>query len=1092
MKKFKRLFILPAVIVLCMSVILGNVMTAFAAPVTDTDDDVFKIPAFKTTYAVGDIVEFEGLDVANVELTVKDPVGRDVTLNSDKLSFNPTMAGYYVVSFEKGAAKYDKLIIKVEADSAVLKIPYNGAEIPTYTKVGAESKVEFTVPVAKVVEYDEDDSSVFEDVSSEYTISYKVTGPSGAVTSTEVKNDTDVTVGHKFSSTQGKGTYLVRFEAKKNGSDSVITSNFTVNAVEDFADTEKPKLSMMSVSNSLPQRVKYTLPTATATDDYDSNVKITVSVTDKDGKAVVVVEEENGKLVKKDEAVKFDNDKQMSFYPWEAGTYKIEYVATDDVGNSAKSVYNVTVADNRAPVIDTETLPTSINWGVNVAKELNAGANPTPKWISMPLSIKIPEVTDNVSTLPEGKELLADKDTVVGANEIKLFYSLKDNSKTGTDATLFDSRNQNHDSKDIIKYNKDNKTLDLTFVNTGTYTLTLTARDTDANGSYDNSSSKVVSIVVTDEYVDATAPEVTEVKNLPQYIFVGDKFVAPAISVQDLYGEGNDLKNSSGLIKEIDYEFVPTVGETQVILKDETYFRPKTSGVINLTIKLTDSVGHELAVPYSRTVAVYSDEDVDGTDELTVDNGTMSTSGLKIVDKKALIEDVVISAPSNNNNFLGYELIVKEGDSVISTKVVSYNAVAGSNDTLVLKNILFDVKTAGSELTETYTVTLRAFRINGESVVSTVVYDNTTTLDDSGSAFDLTADINRDKTVSELEVLEGYRLPTAADIDIDSNFRVISGVSYSLHGNIFTPKYMGENYSIELYSYGATEFNKNAEGKVVKYTLESANSKVTSVNKSSIEVGVSSDVEQYKAKWEGEQNINVDVDEAKDGFVKIPEINKYVNKANALNGNPLVEATVTVTDRKGNSAQIYRIDGTKLATVAPKSFLTIADYKYFRPDVDGKYTISYKLSDASTTSNIVVGDLIMPWITNLSSIAPKSSYTQGSKLTLVKVVAADNLTAVDDLTINTKLSSRSGALISVETDDDGNEFYTLTDSGTYTLVYEVIDEAGNKYVKQFSFSVNAKTNPVNYELLSTVLIVAAVVLIVGVGVYFFRFKKIKE
>lgn len=95
--------------------------------------------------------------------------------------------------------------------------------------------------------------------------------------------------------------------------------------------------------------------------------------------------------------------------------------------------------------------------------------------------------------------------------------------------------------------------------------------------------------------------------------------------------------------------------------------------------------------------------------------------------------------------------------------------------------------------------------------------------------------------------------------------------------------------------------------------------------------------------------------------------------------------------------------------------------------------------------------------------------------------------------ITRTLYGPNGNAISVDRDDKNQEYYTLKDAGTYTLTYTVEDEAGNVYTKEFKITVTGEgKTPFNYQILSTVLIITAVVLIVGVGVYFFRFRKIKE
>jgi hypothetical protein len=72
--------------------------------------------------------------------------------------------------------------------------------------------------------------------------------------------------------------------------------------------------------------------------------------------------------------------------------------------------------------------------------------------------------------------------------------------------------------------------------------------------------------------------------------------------------------------------------------------------------------------------------------------------------------------------------------------------------------------------------------------------------------------------------------------------------------------------------------------------------------------------------------------------------------------------------------------------------------------------------------------------------------------------------------------------------------FTLDEAGKYTVRYEVIDEAGNSAVKEFEITVTGKSSGSGISLaaLSTILIIVGVLLIAGVVVYLFRFRKVKK
>ena len=71
---------------------------------------------------------------------------------------------------------------------------------------------------------------------------------------------------------------------------------------------------------------------------------------------------------------------------------------------------------------------------------------------------------------------------------------------------------------------------------------------------------------------------------------------------------------------------------------------------------------------------------------------------------------------------------------------------------------------------------------------------------------------------------------------------------------------------------------------------------------------------------------------------------------------------------------------------------------------------------------------------------------------------------------------------------------TLTASGKYTVTYTVTDAAGNSSTKEFVFTVtgSSKAGGLSPAALGTILTVVGVLLIVGVIVYLFRFRRVKK
>lgn len=1046
MKKLRRLIISVLVLIMSLTLLSGNVITVFAdetyllQPVT--------IGSLPSEGNVGEEIDLSNAG-SSVTLLVKDPIGKDVTLTNKK--FIPQKAGYYTVSvYGANGVFYESFKINVTVDDAVISIPYNGADIATYISTGTA----ITIPEASMVVYDKENTSEVDEEATEeanrnYTITYSVTAPNGTVTTLTPNNGIATFDADK---TTTSGSYLVRYKAT-NGS-VVKTRDFTVNVQEDFEDEEKPELSVLSFPNSAAQKVKLTLPKATATDNKDENVKVTITVFDNEGKKVKVVNDDDEKnLVLGTEDVVFDNDKSMSFYPWTAGPYMVEYTATDDSQNSVKSTYNINVSDTKAPVIELDEDAIPSVWGITV--ENASGALSDDRLI-----IPKPEVWDNVTA----KE------------DIELYFSIKNSSSE----TLYDSKDASKYFEGFVKEENGNYLIDFSVLGTkgktqtGTFTLTFTARDKDSNGKLKNTSYKPVTVEIKDSYVDDDYPSV-QTKNVPQYVMVGDKFYKPEITSYD---------ETSKVNLDVKYELISGTETVEFDFDEKDYYVPAKAGKIQITINAADSVGNAITTQ-TYTVDVYSDKILTSAPTFKADSNWTSTdaaTSLFVADgsdykqreiyhdvassKVVTVSNIVIQSAGSEYDFIGYEVIVREpatkdvssvtyqgvGQRLNTTVLssIAYNETASKYE-LTLEKISFEVRKAG-----VHSLTIRAYNMSGASTFATVNFEvksNSDVMFMSSNGSGKVAQVSYNTTLpTELEIGEEYALPLK-NYNGNNDFvkREITGPAYEIMGNIFTPKAVGE-YSITL---------TDTKGRSITQTL-------TCVDTTKPEFKVLGEIPSYSVKYTAEN----------DAFIEIPEVS-------IIDKGTLKEYKVKVTDKNGQVVKVITKNGKE----------------GFRPEIDGTYKITYTISDSSNTESytltVKVGDLIKPAILDVSKIAPTSSkFEQGYKLYAKELTSdnvSDNVTKASDLKISRVLYGPNGDVINVSTDDNNKEYYKLSDAGTYTLTYTVTDEAGNVYTKEFKLTVTGEgKSPINYQVLSTILIITAIVLIVGVGVYFFRFRKIKE
>lgn len=203
----------------------------------------------------------------------------------------------------------------------------------------------------------------------------------------------------------------------------------------------------------------------------------------------------------------------------------------------------------------------------------------------------------------------------------------------------------------------------------------------------------------------------------------------------------------------------------------------------------------------------------------------------------------------------------------------------------------------------------------------------------------------------------------------------------------------------------------------------------------------------------------------------------------------------------------YRGSSSRTTTINMSDWTTNDDYNAETGNIDyqltrdGNYTITYYVYDNQGNLNddrsysIAVGDCESPKI-DLPSDLVEERYDLGSTLTLdfdkIKQAISDNVTSTDALleTLEIKLVNTSNNNKEVENTGNAEEnrySYTLNEAGTYRLEISVRDEAGWETVNdeiEFEVSTDAEGGMNVYEIVGTVLIVVACLVLAGVILYF--------
>ena len=1059
MKKLKSIWLTILAGALSVAMVIGSLsFTAFAAP-APTAAQVFANVKIARRVAYGGT--FDIAEASNATVTVTAPSGRDVTPDSVPGTVTAKEVGTYTVTYEQNGESYDFGVYSYTENEYSLKVDGNGADIPTYILKGET----FTLPSAKLVYYDED-GNVVED-SAEVKARFSLGGNGDVV----VSDETAVT----YKADQS-GILTVQYYAFLNGGSKLYTQDYTVRIQDTFKDTTAPTLSVSNVPRTGNINRGVTLPVATTSDNFDSNVKVDISVTFA-GEPVKEVElDDNGYAVSvKETDVAFDNDRVMTFYPTEEGQYRVTYIATDDAGNqSARHEYEITVSDTSAPVInDIAEWQIPENWGLNVRKATSEDDDTAIPVDDATISFPVPEVVDNAGSegLTISFELTDSKDnTVIEYTNILDKEETFTGSYTGEAVTFRD-----------LKFDFNKVSSDQSATKTGTYTVEYIARDDSGNRV-----TRRYTISVSNTYTDTNYPSAARITDTPQYLVVGgdqETFTVPAASVADSetsrlhveYTITSDASATDG------YETAVTVdgGEVADILSadgnDYLEFEDGRKLLLNtkldLQVKATDSVGQ------ARTSDVYT-VDVVTPDTLpqtiaVTNNLTENTevSGNYVANSTVeLAGTVTIAADEASYPYTGFELYVVDPDGAVLTNGVSvetyYDAAA---DNIVLRNISF---TPGNE--GDYKVVVRAFNLAN---VSSATVFNVTVEPDKSSGGGILQSVKMPTTGDVYETYE-FKATKWADKDtgevLTDGYVVhrIKGGRMSVMNNDFTALSTG-TYSFRDYVIDVT-----TKEEVYPEVAQTYNISVTSDETPVIEaLGL---VPTYSEV---------------DAVVELPLFVALTEHAN-------ITPKVTVTDKGGENVSLTEVDenGDNIKT----SGLPLAGYT-FTPEEDGQYTVSVTashrgVSATALTYTINVGDVVAPDFT--LSASQQTSYRLNSEFTFETITAvAGEGEDVSDFTYTKTLVDPSGEEVDTVSGTGttyasrGNSGTTITlsKSGTYTVIYEVTDENNNTSTQKYTITVTAQASGGNVSLtaISTVLIIVGIVLIVGVIVYLVRYRKIK-
>lgn len=918
------------------------------------------------------------------------------------------------------------------------------------------------------------------------------------------------------------------------------SEDIVVNVQDNFEDTTAPTLSAVSLSTSANVNTKVQLPAMNPSDDYSSRTFVEISVKDPDGNNVKTYEVNDYGYAMPDKEgaeVVFDNSTAEGrvFYPVKLGAYKVSYRAFDGFNWSQTNTYTVTVSDKLAPqIVDTHSDEIPTQWGINSVKKSDGTEANNASDISTAFKMPFPEVVDNY----------------YGADGIKVTIQLDNPNRTIAkwEGKVSEFANGVALTSTYAKYFKDEKgpsfkdtglDFDFNLINfeqstlngktgekVGDWKLTYTVKDDKGSAT----SKKEFVIKVVENFTDTEAPVIDENIDLPKYVLItgeDDTFEVPAISVSDNYDTDMSIvysMTSAGVtaggtvvydgvtyevISEYDeldksgatYDIFSVAGKYYIGISEDNHdYALLLSGSpakVTLNFSAKDDVGNSSAMKATEIDVLYADklvqtalhaefniEDKGGRAGEAINLGGFEISNVE--NREYTGFELSVTDPKGNEiPFTAYTYTDKDTKNIVVRDITVTSGVEGSH---ILAVKLFDISGVSKAYAYTFEVTEKSSTevpINYAAVMT-----ETTEL---GEAVLLETDytITRD---------DGY---TSDDYVL---MRRINGERFALMGDEFTV-YESVSYTVDDYAVRKDllvmeinslidELKNSAHNRLLgSYSTVGA---ATAEHKIEVHGVIESHYERTNSVDEGVYE--------EGAYIELPAISGYTSSGE------IGEISVTV-DKDGEEVKVYKKyrkigeEGFELKranvvlTDEEKETLEFTGNFVFPAEDDGEYEIRIvsKASVAEATKNytITVGDVSLPSFTLESA---QNSAKVSDKFTVPTITFAEGA-SVESITLNIKdptgtvISDASVTVTYSVFNKQGIKLeYEFESSGTYTVECIVKGNNGKEAKEHYTINVVAPQN--NWTKAQTtlmvVLIIVGVLLLVGLIVYFVRFRKVRK
>ena len=980
--------------------------------------------------------------------------GNGLTVEGENLALVADKVGHYTVIIYEVDANGTKYTYDVVCTSSrEYKLEIADYDIPSFLKVGTEN---VNLPKAKVY-YEEDGEKVYvQKDGADLEIIPVVTG-----------------VSDPANIAKESGTAFVTYVYDK-GTGVYVDQQYKILIQNKFADKVKPSLSVGSYSESANLNMKYTLPTATATDAYDERVKVIIKVTDPKNNEVLVaeVDEKTGYAtgVGADKVV-FDNLDNMSFYPTEIGDYVITYIAEDDAGNQSEPLsYSLTVKDQKGPTINIDRASIPEKWGYSKVYFEDKNGDEVAK-DDLSISLPMPEYYDNSNSPltvsltvkdPEGKEV-AKVTSIENLNAEEPTSPVVNNGEMGNyvsvsakEGMVVDFDIAQYVQSAIAKIGSGDLKSDYKYA--GVYTVQYTVQDTKTKST---TSSQTYSINVSETYNDDAEIGITASAEIVKNVILseGDTFTLPTFvisSANDGYlNKSYVIKTASG---EMEYAKFAGGEELKLIVESEKYYLAyEVDGKeYKLEVNSGDSITYDIkASADSGREAAYSEKST----EIVIPE---VTNNVYAVEANADLSEITIDLGTIDNRFVGVEMGVKDADG----EYVSFDATVYYNS-ILNKKVIKDIEYVTPNEDGTYYLEVRVYDIYGTSQVNVYKFDlkagdSEDNRESEESAFATSTNVGTAITWKYTTIQTGNVFK--ADVEKIATAHKVSGGRFAWMGSEFTPLQENTYTLIDTVLPLATDGSIVAGYEDVISDRFEMRSQVVASASSTRTIVLDAAMPSYLANEDA-------------SVAKIPSAVIYDAAKN-------YEYTLRITNPNGNV----------------ENYASYAKFQSeFKFTSDGTYTVAYLVNGATVKSySIKVGD-VSPVSFSLKNSADESDVVitkeVGYKFNFDEVVLnnEEDNDNISKITFVKSIRNAKGELIGKEYEKTGENgrkekgsTVTLSDTGEYTVTYTVIDQSGNESHRKVTIKIVSKTaaEDFDYTALSTIIIVVVVLGIIGIIAYF--------